>query len=112
MSIDADQDGDEHATSYQINDNTGDTFFTPDVLANFSNLHPMPEGPAKRAAIADFRAKHRYSLRQRASLGREPDKSAVLRLLDPEGHTRILLRVASDGTPSMQFPDAEGKVTQ
>lgn len=111
MSIDTDQDGDERATSYQINDNIGGTLFTPDVLAGFNNLHTMPDGPAKQAAIVDFKAKHPFALRQRASLGREPDKSAVLRLRDPEGHTRILLRVASDGTPSMQFLDTAGKVT-
>lgn len=111
MSIDADQEGDERATAYQINDNIGDTLFTPEVMAGFSALRAMPDGPEKQKAIADFKAKHPYSLRQRAALGREPDESAVLRLRDPEGHTRILLRVAADGTPSMQFLDAAGKVT-
>lgn len=113
MSLDADQDGDERATSYQVNDNIGDTLFTPDVIDAFTNMRAMPDGPARQAAIADFTAKHPhpYALRQRAALGREPDKSAVLRLRDPEGHTRILLRVAADGTPTMQFLDAAGKVT-
>jgi hypothetical protein len=32
-------------------------------------------------------------------------------LRDPDGHTRILLRVAADGTPTMQFLDAARKVT-
>jgi hypothetical protein len=114
LSIDTDQDGDDRSTSYQINDNIGDMLFTPDVLDAFTRLRAMPDGPAKQAAIADFKAKHpsHYSLRQRAALGREPDKSAVLRLRDQQGHTRILLRVAADGTPSMQFLDADGKVTQ
>lgn len=111
MSLDANQDGAERATSYQINDNIGDTLFTPDITSTFTALHSMPEGPEKQKAIADFKAKHPYSLRQRAALGREPDKSAVLRLRDPDGHTRILLRVAADGTPCMQFLDASGKIT-
>jgi hypothetical protein len=34
-----------------------------------------------------------------------------LRLRDPEGRTRILLRVGADGTPAMQFLDASGKIT-
>jgi hypothetical protein len=49
-------------------------------------------------------------LRARASIERDPDKSAALRLRDPEGRTRILLRVAADGTPTMQFLDASGNV--
>lgn len=112
LSLDADQDGDERATSYQINDNIGDTLFTPDVLAGFTAIHAMPDGPQKQKAVAEFKAKHPYALRARASLERDADKAAVLRLRDPEGHTRILLRVAADGTPSMQFLDAAGKVTQ
>lgn len=111
MSLDANQDGDERNTSYQINDNIGDTLFTPDITSMFMALHAMPEGPERQKAFADFKAKHPYDLHQRASLGREPDKSAVLRLRDPEGRTRILLRVAADGTPSMQFLDMSGKVT-
>jgi hypothetical protein len=111
MSLDSNQDGDERTTAYQINDNIGDTLFTPEVMAGFAALHAMPEGPAKQKAIADFKAKYPYALHARASLERDADKSAVLRLRDPFGHTRILLRVASDGTPTMQFLDAAGKVT-
>jgi hypothetical protein len=111
MSLDTDQDGDQRETAYQINDNIGDTLFTPEVLAGFSAIHAMPDGPAKQRASADFKSKYPYALRPRASLERDPDKSAVVRLRDPEGHTRILLRVAADGTPTMQFLDAAGKVT-
>jgi hypothetical protein len=111
MSLDTDQDGDQRETAYQINDNIGNTLFTPEVLAGFSAFHAMPDGPEKQKAITEFKATHPYALRQRAVLAREADKSAVVRLRDPEGHTRILLRVAADGTPTMQFLDADGKVT-
>jgi hypothetical protein len=111
MSLDSDQEGDERATSYQVNDNIGDTLFTPEVMAGFTALHTMPDGPEKQKAVAAFKAKYPYALRPRASLERDTDKSAVLRLRDPDGHTRILLRVAADGTPTMQFLDAYGKVT-
>ena len=47
---------------------------------------------------------------QRAMFGRLPDGSVALKLRDPEGHTRILINVAADGTPSLQFLDAAGKV--
>jgi hypothetical protein len=111
LSMDTNQDGDTHETAYQINDNVGDTLLTPDVLAAFSRVHAMPEGAEKEKARAALRAKYPLGLPARASLERDADKSAVLRLRDPGGHTRILLRVAADGTPTMQFFDAAGKVT-
>ena len=66
----------------------------------------MPDGPEKQKAMSAVMAKYPMKLHARASIERDPDKSAVLRLRDPEGRTRILLRAASDGTPSMQFLDA------
>ena len=111
VAIDTDQEGDERGTSYQINDNATGTLLTPEVLSAFSAVKVMPDGPAKQRAWKDLLAKYPMKLAPRAALERAPDKSAALRLRDPEGHTRILLRVAADGTPSMQFFDATGKVT-
>jgi hypothetical protein len=45
------------------------------------------------------------------SVTRTKQQAAALRLRDPEGRTRILLRVGADGTPAMQFLDASGKIT-
>jgi hypothetical protein len=47
----------------------------------------------------------------RIYLGRDPDKSASLRLKDPSGHERLVMRVNADGDPVIQFLDADGKVT-
>lgn len=47
---------------------------------------------------------------QRIYLGRSDDKSASLTLKDQDGHSRIVIRVAANGTPSLQFLDAGGKV--
>jgi hypothetical protein len=110
LSMDMNQDGDILETGYQINDNVGDTLFTPDVLSAFNAVHAMPEGPEKQKARAALMAKYPLRLAHRASLERDADGSAALRLCDPEGHARILLRVAADGTPTMQFIDAAGKV--
>ena len=112
LAMDTSQDGDDRATSYQINDNASSTLLTPDIIGAWAAARSMPDGPEKQQALADLRAKHPSKLPPRASLERQPDKSAALRLCDPEGHTRILLRVAADGTPAMQFFDATGKVTQ
>ena len=111
LSIDSSQDGDQRYTSYQINDNVGPTLLTPDIGSAMIALRSMPAGPARDKAVAEFHARHPYSLKPRAALERDADQSAVLRLRDPEGRTRILLRVAKDGSSSMQFLDADGKIT-
>jgi hypothetical protein len=111
LSIDTTQDGDTRDTAYQINDNVGPALITPDVVAAYGAVRAMPQGPEREKAMATVRAKYPLKLLGRAALEREPDQSAALRLRDPEGHTRILLRVAADGTPTMQFLDAEGKVS-
>jgi hypothetical protein len=48
----------------------------------------------------------------RLALGRFPDKSSNLELMDPRGRKRIVMKVAADGTPILQFLDADGKVIQ
>ncbi len=109
LSLDTDQDGGERSSSYQINDNNT-TLLTPESFSAYRTVHAMPEGPEKQKAMAAVMAKYPMKLHARASIERDPDKSAVLRLRDPEGHTRILLRVDANGTPTMQFLDASGKV--
>ena len=47
---------------------------------------------------------------ERVYLGRKMDRSAALELKDAQGRNRILMNVAADGTPSMQFLDEHGKV--
>jgi len=112
MSLDTSQDGNDRESAYKINDNASSTLFTPEVLDAFSRVKAMPDGPAKKEAWKDLLAKYPVKLPQRALLGRLADKSAVLLLRDPEGHIRIELRVSADGTPSMRFFDASGKVVQ
>ena len=110
LSLDTSEDGQERFTRYQVNDNST-ALVTPEVLSELDKVRAMADGPEKQKATAAFAAKYPMRLRERAALGRDPDKAAVLRLRDPDGHTRILLRVAADGTPTMEFLDASGKVT-
>jgi hypothetical protein len=46
----------------------------------------------------------------RVYLGRNDDKSASLKLKDAEGRDRIIIQVAADGSPVLQFLDESGKV--
>lgn len=110
LSLDTTQDGDDRYTSYQINDNIGTTLLTPEVIGAFAAFRAMPDGPEKQKAAQELRAKYPMKLRARAALARKSDKSSTLRLRDQDGRTRILLRVTADGSPTMQFLDAAGKV--
>jgi hypothetical protein len=48
---------------------------------------------------------------KRIDMGRNTDQSAALQLKDVQGRDRIVLKVAADGTPSLQFFDQLGNVT-
>lgn len=52
----------------------------------------------------------RQQARQRLYLGRSGDHSVSLRLKDTEGRDRIIIMVAPDGSPKLQFLDDQGKV--
>ncbi len=63
----------------------------------------------QQAALEQF-LKSRPRPQSRLFLGRKADRSAALILKDPEGCDRIVLKVGTDGAPSLQFLDASGKV--
>lgn len=65
----------------------------------------------RQAALKAFLATRAPMHVQRAWLGRNPDASSSLDLRDREGRLRITARVDADGTPRLQFLDADGKVT-
>jgi hypothetical protein len=69
------------------------------------NLPPAEQ----EAALKEFRKSHPADA-QRAYFGRDRDRSVGLKLMDPEGHERIRLRVNADGTPVLQLLDAKGSV--
>jgi len=51
------------------------------------------------------------STRRRIVLGHDKEGIARVSLMDRNGRARIMLQVAADGTPSLSFLDADGKVT-
>lgn len=64
----------------------------------------------QQAALDKFFKEH-PATQTRVFLGRGLDQSAALNLKDSAGHDRIVIKVDADGTPSLQFLDADGKVT-
>ena len=70
----------------------------------------LPES-AQQAAVKKFLTSRPQS-QPRVFLGTRPDRSSNLVLRDAEGHKRIVIAVAADGSPVLRFLDADGKVIQ
>lgn len=49
---------------------------------------------------------------RRIWVGRKDDGAAVISLMDANGKKRLVMQVTADGTPSMDFLNAEGKVVR
>lgn len=114
LSLDTEQDSEQRRKAgVRIFDN-GAGHITPEVMDAFEKVKSLPaktpeEQAAAQKAFAELLAKYPIRENMRAYLGSEYDKGSVLRLKDAQGHDRIVLRVAADGTPTMQFLDAAGK---
>ena len=86
-----------------------DYALTPAVMAAYEKVKAMPHGPAREAAWTAVQKQY-PSGNQRASLARSPDSSVGLTLSDTAGHPRVKIAVTANGTPQIQFLDAEGKI--
>ena len=84
-----------------------------DLIAARDSILKLPEGAARNAALQQLTAPRNGVplMAQRVFLGRDPARSAVINLSDPNGKTRLRLKVDSLGTPSLEFLDATGAVT-
>ena len=83
-----------------------------DLVAERDSIMRMPEGPEREAALRRWREPRNgvplYA--PRVYVGRDPERSALVQLSDPDGKPRLRLRVDSLGTPALEFLDASGRV--
>ena len=119
-----DQFNQDQTVGIQYSDNDGRRFAglkvwdrsnTPlaGVVEKMMGIRAMKDGPEKTAALKEFqeRAKQGDFGALRLVVGKEdPDKSAEIVLNDPKGKPRLKISVDGDGTPKLDFMDAEGKV--
>jgi hypothetical protein len=108
--LESSSDGDSRTTYYLLNDDPRPYALTPELSAEWQRLKAMPPGPERTEASKAWHAKYPGGLVNRGYLGRGRDKSVSLTLSDQQGHERLVARVAPDGTPVIQFLDANGKV--
>ena len=84
-----------------------------ELVQQRDSIQRMPDGPAKTAALERLMAPRDgvplYA--QRVHVGRDPSKSAMLNLSDPQGRVRIRMAVDSLGRASLDFLDENGRVT-
>jgi hypothetical protein len=84
------------------------------LLDEAMKVTKLAEGPQRDSAMRALQklaADSGLTPAPRILIGRGSEKAATVRLNDPAGRTRILLRVDSLGTPTMQFLDPAGNVT-
>ena len=78
------------------------------------SIMKLPDGPAKTEALRLFSEPVRNGVVQaapRVFIGRDRARSSLLRLSDPMGRPRLVLRVDSMGAPQLEFLDGSGRVT-
>lgn len=78
-----------------------------------SIMRAIPEGAPRDSALTRWAAPRNGVplMAQRVYVGRDPARSAVINLSDPEGRPRLRLQVDSLGIATLQFLDASGQVT-
>lgn len=106
FTIDAGRDGDKKYSILRMDDR-GD-YHIMDALEAVTRISKLPANQ-QQAELKKFQETHPGD-HPRVILGRARDGGSVLQLKDTEGRDRIVLRVAPDGAPKLQFLDAAGKV--
>ena len=83
-----------------------------EVVKLQDSIQKMAAGPEKDAAMKRFMEPRPGEplFAQRAYVGRDPSKTALVLLSDKMGHPRLRLSVDSLGKASLDFMDADGKV--
>lgn len=95
------EEGQQRSAGIKVNDQ-------PEGLLDYAAIDGVRTLPADQQEAA-YRAANVGGI-QRLFAGRAMDKSSQLVLRDGKGRRRLVLKVADDGTASIDFLDAAGKV--
>jgi hypothetical protein len=84
-----------------------------DMVQERDSIMKLPEGTVRNEALQKWQQPRNgvplFAMRLYA--GRTAQKASVVNLADPQGRTRLLLKVDSLGVASIEFMDENGKVT-
>jgi hypothetical protein len=82
-----------------------------DLVEKLNAANAIEDKEKRDAAVARVRAEAPRPA-QRVLVGKTRERAATVLLSDADGRTRLALKVEADGTASIEFLDAEGKVVQ
>jgi hypothetical protein len=82
-----------------------------DLIRALNSANALTDAAARDKALEEARALAEPGPR-RVFVGKDADKSATVSLADAAGKPRLTMRVDADGVASIEFLDADGKVTQ
>jgi hypothetical protein len=105
--METDQNGDKRSSSIRFNDYPDYSILEETQLMEGIKNLPKDQQQAKAKAFFDAHG----APTTRMVLKHDMDNSVALVLNDVQGHPRIEMKVAPDGTPSLQMLDSSGKVT-
>jgi len=106
FSLDAGQEAGKHYSVINFTDR-GD-YSIMDAFEAKKRIDALP-AEQRQAEWKKFMETHPGDA-SRMVLGRAADTSAVLKMRDPQGRDRLVIKVAADGSPSIQFLDEGGRV--
>jgi hypothetical protein len=87
----------------------------PGLADSIRRIYALPSGPIRDSARRAFDRSSYNGLpieAHRVFIGRDYLRSAIMRLSDPQGKTRLRIFVDSLGTARIEFLDAEGRVVR
>ena len=87
-----------------------DTQRLSELIEALNAANALKDADARTAAVQAARAKAQPG-NQRLFAGKDRNKASVVNLFDANGKSRLILKVDADGTASIEFLDAEGRVT-
>ncbi len=101
----------DHSGKYRAGLHIWDRPETPldQILTRQEEIDKMPDGDAKTAAAKKLKQDNFSPTR--VYVGKNAEKESEVTLFDTNGNARIKILVGADGTPKLDFLDANGKVT-
>jgi len=82
-----------------------------DLIKGLNAANALPEGSERDEAVKAVRAKAQPGPR-RVFVGKNAEKASTVSLADANGKPRLVMTVGADGSASIEFLDADGKVMQ
>ena len=87
-----------------------DTQRLSDLIERLNAANAITDADARTAAVQAARAKAQPG-QQRLFVGKDRSRASVVTLSDAGGKARLVLKVEADGAATIEFLDADGKVT-